>query len=460
MAILADLPELVGFFSYSRDDDEDSHGALSAFRDRIQKELRGQLGRSKATFKLWQDTEMIASGTQWETEIKKAVAQSVFFIPIITPTVVQSRYCRFELEAFLDRESALDRDDLVFPIIYIRVPGLEDDARLRSDPVLSIVGKRQWLDWRDFRHRDVNSPDAKAKIERFCQNICDALDRPWVSPEERKEMEEAATRERAEAERARQQAEAKRQEEEQRKQAEALALARGEEEKRQRAAEAERQRAEADRLRAKLEAHVRAEDERLKAEAEAKRRAEAERLRAEAETKRNEEKRLQEEAKAGRRTRVRQDREAWLRNVAAKWRSKRSLIVLAVIGVLALAAVGVWTTGTLATIRYDGLYETRQTTSQPWMLRFYQDGTAVIGVPAHPVNENALNEDNSYYAKGTYRVRGNKINFSMQARARTSSVPVQGEGTVGIGGYSLSIHIKAFYGGEDDYHFTFIPWER
>ena len=135
MSSLADLPELVGFFSYSREDDADSHGALSALRNRIQGELRGQLGRTAKTFRLWQDKEAIPSGTLWESEIKNAAAQSVFFIPIITPTVVASPYCRFELESFLAREAALGRDDLVFPILYIDVPGLEDAAeRKRPGP--------------------------------------------------------------------------------------------------------------------------------------------------------------------------------------------------------------------------------------------------------------------------------------------------------------------------------------
>jgi hypothetical protein len=66
MASLAQLPELVGFFSYSREDDEDSNGALSALRSRIQGELRGQLGRTAKTFRLWQDKEAIPSGTLWE----------------------------------------------------------------------------------------------------------------------------------------------------------------------------------------------------------------------------------------------------------------------------------------------------------------------------------------------------------------------------------------------------------
>ena len=73
MSSLADFAELRGFFSYSREDDEDSSGGLSALRDRIQRELRSQLGRSTKTFGLWQDKEAIAPGSQWETEIKNAV---------------------------------------------------------------------------------------------------------------------------------------------------------------------------------------------------------------------------------------------------------------------------------------------------------------------------------------------------------------------------------------------------
>jgi TIR domain len=105
MSSLADLPELIGFFSYSREDDEGSHGALSTLRERIQHELRAQLGRSFKNFRLWQDKEAIPSGTLWESEIKNAVAQSVFFIPIITPTVVASPYCRFELESGSNKQS-------------------------------------------------------------------------------------------------------------------------------------------------------------------------------------------------------------------------------------------------------------------------------------------------------------------------------------------------------------------
>ena len=194
MSSLADLPELVGFFSYSREDDANSQGALSALRNRIQGELRGQLGRTAKNFRLWQDKEAIASGTLWETEIKSAAAQAVFFIPIVTPTVVASPYCRFELDSFLAREKTLGRNDLVFPILYIDVPALEDNARRQKDPVLSLIAERQYLDWRDYRYMDANSAEVRKRLAEFCKDIRDALERRQLSPEERKEGAEATGR--------------------------------------------------------------------------------------------------------------------------------------------------------------------------------------------------------------------------------------------------------------------------
>lgn len=241
MTSLADIPELVGFFSYSREDDQDSQGALSALRARIQGELRGQLGRTAKTFRLWQDREAIASGTLWESEIKNAVGQAVFFIPIITPTVVASPYCRFELEAFLTREAALGRGDLVFPILYIDVPALDDPARRQNDPVLSLIARRQYVDWSEFRYLDVNSTEVRRAIGRFCVDIRNSLHRPWISPEERSRKTQAAVIAEEEAESQHREAEVKPRAEE------AVRQTTADEQRRQHEAEVGRTRGESER---------------------------------------------------------------------------------------------------------------------------------------------------------------------------------------------------------------------
>ena len=175
MASLAQLPELVGFFSYSREDDEAFRRSLSALRDAIQRYLSAQLGRTKRNFRLWQDQEAIAPGKDWEAEITMAVEEAVFFIPIVTPRAVASKHCKFEFELFLARERALGRDDLVFPIHYILVPALLEEAERRDDPVLSIVAKRQYVDWRAYRSVSVNAPAFRKAIDRFCGKIAETF---------------------------------------------------------------------------------------------------------------------------------------------------------------------------------------------------------------------------------------------------------------------------------------------
>jgi formylglycine-generating enzyme required for sulfatase activity len=184
MRSLADFPDLIGFFSYSREDDDDSNGALSNLRDRIQRELRGQLGRTRDHFRLWQDKAAIAHGTLWEEKIKLAIAQSVFFIPIVTPTAVRSHHCKFEFELFLAREAELGRNDLIFPILYIRVPALENERKWREDDVLRIIGARQYMDWQPLRHLDAGSSMVATNIEKLCKNIFEALQQPQLSLEE------------------------------------------------------------------------------------------------------------------------------------------------------------------------------------------------------------------------------------------------------------------------------------
>ena len=198
MPSLIDIPELVGFFSYSRDDDQGSRGALSALRDAIQTELSAQLGRTRTDFRLWQDKSAISLGTLWEKQISRGIDQSVFFIPIITPRAVRSQHCACEFQAFLARETELGRDDLVFPILYIPVPALEDEKLWRDEPILRIVATRQYLDWRELRHHDPRSIEVQQKLEWYCRGITNALHKTWIppispNPLKRDELEAAGT---------------------------------------------------------------------------------------------------------------------------------------------------------------------------------------------------------------------------------------------------------------------------
>jgi formylglycine-generating enzyme required for sulfatase activity len=79
---------------------------------------------------------------------------------------------------------------------------------------LTIVAERQFVDWRSFRHVDVNTTAFGQEIGRFCENIAEALHATWISPEERRELDAEDRRRAAHEARARQEAEARRQAEE------------------------------------------------------------------------------------------------------------------------------------------------------------------------------------------------------------------------------------------------------
>ena len=244
MSSLADASDLVGFFSYSRADDEGSKGKLSTLREFIQEQLRSQLGRTKEDFRLWQDKAALLHGEVWEKKIKSAIAEAVFFIPIITPTAIRSRECKFEFDLFLAREKELGRDNLIFPILYIPVPALADD---RSRELLSIIRSRQYEDLQDLRHLDPYSSEPLAlRVQTFCANICRALLQDWLSLEERREAEARRVAEEEHRRQKKLQEEARQRAEEERRRQEAEIKQRAEEQERRRKAKAEERRRDED----------------------------------------------------------------------------------------------------------------------------------------------------------------------------------------------------------------------
>jgi hypothetical protein len=119
------------------------------------------------------------------------------------------------------------------------------DDGWREDPLLAIIGSRQYEQWQNLRHLDPSSTEVALRVEKLCENISKALRQPWLSPLERQEAE---ARRVAEDERRRQeqlQEEVRQRTEEQRRRQEA--------ETTRRLAEAETEKRRQDKERRKLE---------------------------------------------------------------------------------------------------------------------------------------------------------------------------------------------------------------
>lgn len=166
----------IGFWSYARPDDELSGGQLSRLRALIRSELQQQYGREP--IQLFQDISAISHGSRWEGEIRRALENSTFFIPILSPNFLQSEWCVQEVEIFRERQERLfdeyrdlPRTSRIFPIHYIDITGIE---ALNPD-VDQSLRELQWFDFREHRHSDFAAAEVRRTVSSFATSVRDLL---------------------------------------------------------------------------------------------------------------------------------------------------------------------------------------------------------------------------------------------------------------------------------------------
>ena len=169
----------IGFFSYAPRDDRLSDGALAGLRKRIHHELELRFG---CEFRLWQLEAAFPAGPQRHEQVRSAIGESEFFIPLVTPSALVSDQCGEEYRRFLGREAALGRYDLVFPLLYVDVPELEAPDFEACDPRVRLIAERRWFDWRELRHLPLSSEEVSRNVARFCGRIAEALRREHPPP--------------------------------------------------------------------------------------------------------------------------------------------------------------------------------------------------------------------------------------------------------------------------------------
>jgi formylglycine-generating enzyme required for sulfatase activity len=174
----------IGFWSYTSSDDIASRKRLSGLRSLLADELQLKIGRS-AKVTIFQDTVAIPYGADWLRQIQHALAGSSFLIPIITPAFLESEMCCQEVMHFREREVALGRDDLIFPLHYVNVdPIVRERPELCHDPaVLELLSSRQWIDFRSLRTLNPESEPVLQMLDRFLDSLASALKRRIAPPQ-------------------------------------------------------------------------------------------------------------------------------------------------------------------------------------------------------------------------------------------------------------------------------------
>jgi hypothetical protein len=156
---------VAGFWSYARADDTGERGRITELAHRLQEEYAVLTGQP---LRLFLDRDDLTWGDNWRESIEEALAGITFLIPIVTPRYFQSEECRRELLTFTRRAESAGLGELLLPILYVEVNGLDTGA---DDEALASVARIQWEDWRALRLEDVDSPAYRQGVHRLAARL-------------------------------------------------------------------------------------------------------------------------------------------------------------------------------------------------------------------------------------------------------------------------------------------------
>jgi TIR domain len=158
---------VAGFWSYSHDDNEHDGQAILRLAARLQAEFALVTGE---TLTIFIDRNDISWGDEWRRRIGTALAETTFFIPVITPLYFKRQECRNELLSFVGQAQSLGAIQLVMPILYVEVPDLADD---NSDEACALVARMQYADWRELRLRAEDSAEYRQGVNALAQRLAE-----------------------------------------------------------------------------------------------------------------------------------------------------------------------------------------------------------------------------------------------------------------------------------------------
>lgn len=157
----------LAFLSYARNDNRE--GRVAEFHQKLNNELRTQLGDKSANIFMDADIEL---GVPWRERISVGLAKATFLLPIVTPSFLASKECREELDEFIQHERRVERGDLILPIVYINC---DEFLTSTNDELVDSTWKtlrtRQFFDWSPFRHKDFSNEVVREALANLARQI-------------------------------------------------------------------------------------------------------------------------------------------------------------------------------------------------------------------------------------------------------------------------------------------------
>jgi hypothetical protein len=166
-AASVDTEAAAAFWSYTHKDNEGEGGRIV----QLARDLQAQYGvLTGGELTLFLDEDKIEWGDDLRDRIDKAIAETTFFIPIITARYFQSDECRKELIAFSQRATIKKASSLLLPIYYTDVPELSaQDGPTNS--TMRLVKEHKWEDWRSLCLEDISSAEYRKGVRHLAERL-------------------------------------------------------------------------------------------------------------------------------------------------------------------------------------------------------------------------------------------------------------------------------------------------
>lgn len=110
-----DRPKFQAFFSYTHHDADADPLLVEHFTDKLERLVGRKL--VNATFEIWRDAARIRISQEFLDVLKKAISSSDILIIMLTPKWLESDYCRFEYEEFVNSQRIAGRSPRIVSLL-------------------------------------------------------------------------------------------------------------------------------------------------------------------------------------------------------------------------------------------------------------------------------------------------------------------------------------------------------
>jgi len=158
-----------GFWSYVHADDDAEGGRITQLSHDVVTQYELLTGES---ISLFLDRTDLLWGDKWKSKVDDLLASVAFFIPVLTPRYFMSTECRRELNTFIREAVQLGLQDLLMPILYVDVPGLQGDDP--ADELMALVKPFQWEPWTELRFSETTSGEYRRAVSKLAERLVQA----------------------------------------------------------------------------------------------------------------------------------------------------------------------------------------------------------------------------------------------------------------------------------------------